>query len=113
MRTNWEERVSAGVPRSIGKQGLTNEDGPDEVANGGTMRCAPFPRKPPGPILPQRHGSQTSGREVAPGQREAMVPRPLAAMQYGFVLDQRRCIGCHACTVACKSENDVPLNAPE
>ena len=30
-------------------------------------------------------------------------------MQYGFVLDQRRCIGCHACTVACKSENDVPI----
>lgn len=30
-------------------------------------------------------------------------------MQYGFVLDQRRCIGCHACTVACKSENEVPV----
>jgi Fe-S-cluster-containing dehydrogenase component/formate-dependent nitrite reductase membrane component NrfD len=30
-------------------------------------------------------------------------------MQYGFVIDQRRCIGCHACTVACKSENDVPI----
>jgi len=30
-------------------------------------------------------------------------------MQYGFVIDQRRCIGCHACTVACKSENEVPL----
>ncbi|MEC7584795.1 MAG: 4Fe-4S dicluster domain-containing protein [Planctomycetota bacterium] len=30
-------------------------------------------------------------------------------MQYGFVIDQRRCIGCHACTVACKSENDVPV----
>jgi Fe-S-cluster-containing dehydrogenase component/formate-dependent nitrite reductase membrane component NrfD len=30
-------------------------------------------------------------------------------MQYGFVLDQRRCIGCHACTVACKAENEVPL----
>ena len=25
------------------------------------------------------------------------------------VLDQSRCIGCHACTTACKSENDVPL----
>jgi Fe-S-cluster-containing dehydrogenase component len=25
------------------------------------------------------------------------------------VLDQDRCIGCHACTTACKSENDVPL----
>ncbi|MCA8944001.1 MAG: 4Fe-4S dicluster domain-containing protein [Planctomycetes bacterium] len=30
-------------------------------------------------------------------------------MQYGFVLDHRKCIGCHACTVACKSENDVPV----
>lgn len=30
-------------------------------------------------------------------------------MQLGFVLDQTRCIGCHACTVACKQENDVPL----
>ncbi len=25
------------------------------------------------------------------------------------VLDQTRCIGCHACTTACKSENDVPV----
>jgi Fe-S-cluster-containing dehydrogenase component len=25
------------------------------------------------------------------------------------VLDQDRCIGCHACTTACKSENEVPL----
>ncbi|MHB1488168.1 MAG: 4Fe-4S dicluster domain-containing protein, partial [Acidimicrobiales bacterium] len=25
------------------------------------------------------------------------------------VLDQTRCIGCHACTTACKSENNVPL----
>ena len=31
--------------------------------------------------------------------------------KYGFVIDQRKCIGCHACTVACKSENDVPLGA--
>ena len=30
-------------------------------------------------------------------------------MQYGFVIDHRRCIGCHACTVACKAENEVPL----
>lgn len=32
-------------------------------------------------------------------------------MQLGFVIDQSRCIGCHACTVACKSENDVPLGS--
>lgn len=30
-------------------------------------------------------------------------------MQYGFVINQETCIGCHACTVACKAENDVPV----
>jgi Fe-S-cluster-containing dehydrogenase component/formate-dependent nitrite reductase membrane component NrfD len=30
-------------------------------------------------------------------------------MRYGFVIDNRKCIGCHACTVACKTENRVPL----
>ena len=30
-------------------------------------------------------------------------------MRFGFLIDQRRCIGCHACTVACKQEQDVPL----
>jgi Fe-S-cluster-containing dehydrogenase component/formate-dependent nitrite reductase membrane component NrfD len=30
-------------------------------------------------------------------------------MQYGFVIDNRKCIGCHACTTACKQEHEVPL----
>jgi Fe-S-cluster-containing dehydrogenase component len=30
-------------------------------------------------------------------------------MQFGFIIDHRRCIGCHACTVACKAENEVPV----
>ena len=29
--------------------------------------------------------------------------------RYAFVIDQRKCIGCHACTVACKAEHDVPI----
>ncbi len=29
--------------------------------------------------------------------------------RYGWIVDTRRCFGCHACEVACKSENDVPL----
>jgi len=30
-------------------------------------------------------------------------------VRYGFVIDQTTCIGCHACTVACKTEHEVPL----
>lgn len=30
-------------------------------------------------------------------------------MQYGFVINHDACIGCHACTTACKAENDVPV----
>ena len=29
--------------------------------------------------------------------------------RWGMIVDQRKCIGCHSCTIACKSENNVPL----
>jgi len=31
-------------------------------------------------------------------------------VQWAKVIDHTRCIGCHACTTACKSENEVPLS---
>lgn len=37
------------------------------------------------------------------------VPAEAHAIQFGFLIDNRKCIGCHACTVACKSEHDVPI----
>jgi Fe-S-cluster-containing dehydrogenase component/formate-dependent nitrite reductase membrane component NrfD len=30
-------------------------------------------------------------------------------MRLGFAIDNRKCIGCHSCSVACKAENGVPL----
>jgi len=30
-------------------------------------------------------------------------------VNHGFLIDNRKCIGCHACSTACKSENQVPL----
>lgn len=45
-----------------------------------------------------------------------MGSRPRGSLRWGgsltrlgFLLDSDSCIGCHACTVACKSEHDVPL----
>ena len=37
----------------------------------------------------------------------APSPQPF---QWAKVIDHESCIGCHACTTACKSENDVPLS---
>ena len=33
----------------------------------------------------------------------------MTSVRYGFVIDLRKCIGCHTCSVACKRENTVPL----
>ena len=35
--------------------------------------------------------------------------RATGVTRFGFLIDQDTCIGCHACTVACKAEHDVPL----
>ena len=35
---------------------------------------------------------------------------PSTPVQWAKVIDHTRCIGCHACTTACKSENLVPLS---
>ena len=40
---------------------------------------------------------------------EARPLRPPAPVRWAKVIDQTRCIGCHACSTACKSENEVPL----
>ncbi len=37
------------------------------------------------------------------------LQQAFASVNYGFVIDNRKCIGCHACSTACKSENEVPL----
>jgi Fe-S-cluster-containing dehydrogenase component len=41
--------------------------------------------------------------------RRAMAETDLPSPRWAKLLDQSRCIGCHACTTACKSENEVPV----
>jgi len=40
--------------------------------------------------------------------RDRMID-PDDGKKYGWFVDTRRCFGCPACEVSCKSENDVPL----
>ena len=37
------------------------------------------------------------------------MSKTVLVTRLGFLLDSDSCIGCHACTIACKSEHDVPL----
>ena len=40
--------------------------------------------------------------------KERITP-PDDGKKLGWLVDTRRCFGCHACEVSCKAENDVPL----
>lgn len=42
---------------------------------------------------------------VAPFRAKQTAKKP----RWGFFIDLRKCVGCFACTVTCKTENDVPL----
>ena len=44
-----------------------------------------------------------------PGSISLATGLASSPMNYGFLIDNRKCIGCHACSTACKSENEVPL----
>src|SRR5271169_1231616 len=50
---------------------------------------------------------EASGQSIHYGRGVAGSDEQL--QRWVKVLDQDRCIGCHACTTACKSENEVPL----
>jgi Fe-S-cluster-containing dehydrogenase component/formate-dependent nitrite reductase membrane component NrfD len=40
---------------------------------------------------------------------DTVLLRQTAPVRWAKVVDHTRCIGCHACTTACKSENQVPV----
>jgi Fe-S-cluster-containing dehydrogenase component/formate-dependent nitrite reductase membrane component NrfD len=43
------------------------------------------------------------------GPPAVLVEERWRRVRYGFAIDQNTCIGCHACTVACKTEHEVPV----
>ncbi len=52
--------------------------------------------------------TQTAGsvRAEAPPKR---VPQKTLGKHFAMVIDMEKCIGCDACTISCKAENNVPM----
>src|SRR5207244_2683072 len=76
------------------------------------------PAVPPSVFLrertPPRRDRSSRDFRASNGEPQAALFRlqslcRLHPVQYGFVIDHESCIGCHACTVACKAENNVPV----
>ena len=69
------------------------------------------------PKVSRRKFMKTMGGGAALAAAAAALPAPARGTvnkdkpHYGMLIDLRRCIGCHACSVACKAEFDVPLGA--
>ena len=69
--------------------------------------------------LPIVSAADSAGVDAADGKSEGEIQNvpawqgrmtaPDDGKSYGWFVDTRRCFGCHACEVSCKSENDVPL----
>ncbi|MDH3594237.1 MAG: 4Fe-4S dicluster domain-containing protein [Rhodospirillales bacterium] len=56
-------------------------------------------------------GTAALGASAAAAPRAARAAGTAHKPHYGMLIDLRRCIGCHACSVSCKAEFDVPLGA--
>ncbi len=62
------------------------------------------------PVLPAISASLPAEATVVRMQRELKraLEKPIDQRKWAMVIDSRKCIGCSACTIACKAENHLP-----
>jgi Fe-S-cluster-containing dehydrogenase component len=63
-------------------------------------------RVPEKPSIPVDEGSDQIVRMQK--ELEAAMAKPLEERRWVMVIDTRKCVGCHACTIACIAENKLP-----
>lgn len=90
------DEVTDPIRQGLSRRGLL-AGGLGAVA-GASATAATGGQSPEALFLPEEHWRD---RMTAPDDGKS----------FGWVVDARRCFGCHGCEVACKAENDVPLGS--
>jgi Fe-S-cluster-containing dehydrogenase component len=85
----------AAIASARGKQAHADATGPSTVRNLDTLKN-----------IPARPGEDPLMRM----QRDLVkaMAKPMEQRHWVMVIDQRKCVGCHACTVSCIAENHLP-----
>lgn len=99
--------VAAGSVATIGLVVKDRREKPPKDPTGpDTIRNLPEPADLPRPSV----GSDVKEDVLLRMQREVRdaMKKPVEQRKWVMIIDQRKCVGCHACTIGCIAENKLP-----
>jgi molybdopterin-containing oxidoreductase family iron-sulfur binding subunit len=103
QRRGWFSTAGAALAGLVGGWGYLSTMRAPKYATGG-QHTQPIQPLPAQPAYPQH--DEILYRLQADLDRA--MHKPVHERRWGMVIDTRKCIGCHACTIACVAENHLP-----
>lgn len=91
---------------AIGSASIAEGSG-SPLSSSATRANTLLQEKPPIPSAPSPAGFENPLLRMQADLRRALE-KPVQGRRWVMVIDQRKCVGCSSCTVACKAENQLP-----